>query len=168
MALAIPGGLQDRTLRSLHLALGPETEVAPSFLEGHFQVPASDEPGEDPGRVHTDVPVCDGESATDRPSASMPRRDKSRVGYGINLWLAGNEPAYFLCEPFCSVGRVGAQPHRDASGATPQEGGLVARSSTRAPKIRIDHILHPDVAEESLPTASSTASPGSSPPPVES
>jgi hypothetical protein len=57
MALTIPGGLQDRTRWSLHLALGLHTEVAPSLLEGHFQLPASDEPGEDPGRVRTDVPV---------------------------------------------------------------------------------------------------------------
>ncbi|MCE3250950.1 MAG: rplT [Geminicoccaceae bacterium] len=35
---------------------------------------------------------------------------------------------------------MSAQPHRDASGASPQEGGPVARSSTRAPKIRAhDH-----------------------------
>ena len=52
-------------------------------------------------------------------------------------WPAGSRH-YDLCEPFCSVCRVGAQPHRRANGASPQEGGLVARSRTRAPQIRVD------------------------------
>ncbi len=50
--------------------------------------------------------------------------------------LAGTEPVLSgICEPFCSAGRVSAQPHPDDSGASPQEGGLVARAGTRAPQI---------------------------------
>jgi hypothetical protein len=48
---------------------------------------------EDLGRVRTDVPVCDGRPATDRPGASTPQREgASQIWY--DLRLAGNEPAY--------------------------------------------------------------------------
>lgn len=96
--------------------------------------------GRDPRAVrilgYLDVPVvptayvpvhASGLRAGERPALISPDVLQLRAGR--------HDAGLSLCEPFCSVGRMSAQPHRRVSGASPQEGGLVARSRTRSPQV---------------------------------
>lgn len=70
-----------------------------------------------------------------RIAASLCSAHSERPADVVHSFAGRRLAGLFSCEPFCSVGQVSAQPHHTVSGASPQEGGLVARACTRAPQI---------------------------------